>query len=113
MARVSTKRPPWLAECLDLSDWGSWSSAPRSDQANNDLEAAIYYGYDASGDLKTTAKTMTDAALHRTADEQSPCYSAAMTSIVAPCQTLPRRNHKTMTTATPRRALEDDVACKL
>ena len=34
--------------------------------------AATYYGYDALGNLETTTKTMTDATLHRTADELSP-----------------------------------------
>ena len=35
-------------------------------------KAATYYGYDAPGNLETTAKTMTNTLLHRTADEPSP-----------------------------------------
>ena len=35
-------------------------------------EATTYYGYNVSRNLEATAKTMTDVALHRTADEPSP-----------------------------------------
>ena len=113
---------PWQgSRPRDLPGWrraptpmiGVEALSPTKRPGEQRPRTATYYMYDALGNLEMMAKTMTDAALHRTADEQSPCYSAAMTSTVAPRQTLPRHSHKTMTTVTPRRALEDDVACKL
>ena len=50
---------------------------------------ATYYGYNALGNLETTAKTMKDAALHRTADELSPWQQCYHDQHRAPWQILP------------------------
>jgi hypothetical protein len=39
-------------------------------------------------------------------------YSVATADTVAPCHTLPRRGHKTMTTTMPRLTPQEDIACK-
>jgi hypothetical protein len=46
------------------------SPMKRSDERRP--KATTYYKYDASGNLETMAKTMTDATLHKTTDEPSP-----------------------------------------
>ena len=61
-----------LDESPDPNDWGRGPQPHEATRQSNDLEVATYYGFDALGHLETTGKTMTNAVLHRKADEQSP-----------------------------------------
>ena len=58
--------------------------------------------------MKTTAKPRRAGRLakhHR-------IHTTAMAGTVAPRHAMPQREHKTMTTATPRRAPQDGINCK-
>jgi len=57
-------------------------------------KAVTNYGYDAPRNLETTTKTMTDATLHRTADELSPwlqcCHDQHSSTTSDPAATWPQ-----------------------
>jgi hypothetical protein len=72
MARVLARRPPRPDGSPNPDDRGR---GPQPHEATRRMmtRVATYYGYDASGSLETTTKTMTDIALHRMVDKPPMC----------------------------------------
>jgi hypothetical protein len=64
-------RPDWLKALTPTIGVVALSLVKRPDERQPGV--ATYYWYDALGNLEKTTKTMTDTALHRTADEPPMC----------------------------------------
>ena len=106
VTKATTSKPSRLAASPDLDNWGHDPQLLKT-RRSSVTQGGHRLSYDAPGNLETMTKTMTDATLHRTADELSPwlqcCHSQHSSTMSDPAMMWPQEHKDSHARASTRR----------